>query len=193
MIRFLIPILIIGIAVTGFVLFTSPLLDEIKNLQGEVSAYDEALTNSKELENERDKLTKEYNDIDLENLKKLEKLLPDSVDNIRLILEIEKIAMPYGMGLQDVKYAVTPEEEKGPAAQTVEAEVSSKEYGTWELSFSTQGTYANFVNFLKDLEKNLRIVDVTSVEFASDVGAELPGFTPVYQYTVNVKTYWLKN
>lgn len=193
MIRFLIPILIIGIAAAGFVLFTSPLLDELKSLRGEVEAYNVALNNSKELENERDKLTKQYNDIDPANIDKLQKLLPDSVDNIRLILEIEKIAMPYGMALRNVKYDALADKETKTVVQAGGAPVSSQEYGTWELAFSTTGTYANFVNFLKDLEKNLRIVDVSSVEFSSDIGTEVPGFTPVYQYTITLKTYWLKN
>jgi Tfp pilus assembly protein PilO len=137
-------------------------------------------------------LTKQYNDVEPQNLAKLERLLPDSVDNIRLILEIEKVALPYGMALRNVQYDATVEQaaEAPPAPGEI---TSGKEYGTWELSFTVQGTYTNFVNFMRDLEKNLRIVDVTSVEFNSDRAAEVPGFTSVYQYTVKIKTYWLKN
>lgn len=72
-----------------------------------MASYNEALNNSKALEAERDKLTQKYNSFDPENLSKLQKLLPDNVDNIRLILEIEKIASPYGMVLKNVKYDAT--------------------------------------------------------------------------------------
>lgn len=192
MVKYIIPVILIAMAVTGFTVFTNPLYQEVSGLRGEVAAYDEALDNSKQLENERDKLTQKYNELNPSNLEKLEKLLPDSVDNIRLILEIEKIALPYGMALQDVKYEAKPAEEDPAAGQGSEM-VSSKEYGMWELSFSTQGTYANFVKFLGDLEKNLRIVDVASVQFSSDMGEAVAGFSQVYRYTVQIRTYWLKN
>ena len=41
------------------------------------------------------------------DLIKLQKLLPDSIENIHLILEIEKMASPYGMVLKYVKYNAT--------------------------------------------------------------------------------------
>ena len=104
MFRFLIPTILLGLTVTVFMTLTSPLYSDIQALRETSASYDQALTNSKDLEKERDKLTQVYNSIEPENLNKLQKLLPDNVDNIRLILEIEKIAAPYGMVLRDVKY-----------------------------------------------------------------------------------------
>lgn len=196
MVRFVLPIILIVLAITGFIVFTKPLIAEVQALRGEVASYDEALFNSKRLENERDKLTQKYNTVSPENLSKLEKLLPNSVDNIRLILEIEKVAMPYGMALQDVSYDVTTESAKDASAVVQAGAVAlpeRKDYGIWELSFSTQGTYSNFVNFLRDLERNLRIVDVTVIEFSAGSGPVLPGLQEVYQYSFKIKTYWLKN
>ena len=57
-----------------------------------MTSYNEALNNSKALEDKRDTLTAKYNTIDPNDLIKLQKLLPDNVDNIRLILEIGQIA-----------------------------------------------------------------------------------------------------
>jgi hypothetical protein len=102
MFRLITPIILIGLSITGFLVFVSPLYKEISLLKEQVSSYNQALDNSKALENERDKLTQKYSTIDPVNLDKLTKLLPDNVDNIRLILEIEKIASPYGMILKDV-------------------------------------------------------------------------------------------
>ena len=110
MLQFLMPIIIIGIAVTGFFTFTSPTYEKINTLKAQTSSYDEALNNSKALETERDKLTAKYNTISGENLNRLIKLLPQNVDNIRLILEIEKLAAPFGMVLSDVKYDTSVEE-----------------------------------------------------------------------------------
>lgn len=198
MFRFILPIILIAIAITGFFTLTSPLYKEISLEREKVASYDEALNNSKVLEAERDKLTQKYNSFDSENLSKLQKLLPDNVDNIRLILEIEKIALPYGMVLKDVKYDTveknTIEAQKSGVIQGGKTILPPKDYGTWNLEFSTQGTYNNFINFVKDLESNLRIVDVFSIQFSSNatLGAN-PSLLESYKYDFKVRTYWLKN
>ncbi len=198
MFRFIVPIILIGVALAGFVILTSPLYQEISLKRGEIASYNEALDNSKALENERDKLTKKYNSITPENLEKLQKLLPNNVDNIRLILEIEKVAGPYGMLLKDIKYSPEQKEDKKNTGATTQESVApgalNNNYGTWDLEFSTQGSYTNFINFLKDLENNLRIVDISSIAFSSDTGGG-SSLSPleVYRYSFKIKTYWLKN
>jgi len=201
MFRFATPVILIGIAAGGFFMFTDPLYNDISTIKAEVVSYNEALDNSKSLEAERDKLTQKYNAFDPGNLTKLEKLLPDSVSNIRLILEIEKIASPYGMVLKDVKYdTISTTAATNPATGTqgtiktnTTDQTLNKDYGTWDLEFSTQGTYNNFVNFVKDLESNLRIIDISSVQFASNTGATTTTSSDVYKYVFKIKTYWLKN
>ena len=102
--RFIIPIILIWIAGSFFFVFTNSIYNDVSALNRDVVSYNGALDNSKMFENERDKLTFKYNLINSDNLIKLKKLLPDNVDNIRLILEIGQIALPYGMVLKDVKY-----------------------------------------------------------------------------------------
>ncbi len=201
--RFIMPIILIGIAIAVFFTFTNPIFNDISTLKAQVTSYDEALNNSKALENERDKLTQKYNSINPENLTKLAKLLPENVDNIRLILEIEQIAAPHNMILKDVKYSTPSNANSVTSASssngvlggnTVSKSVP-KDYGIFELEFSTSGTYDNFINFTKDLESNLRIVDISSVEFSSE-GSSSGGkstTSDIYKYNFKIKTYWLKN
>lgn len=203
MTRFIIPIILIGIAVTFFLIFTNPTYNDILTLNKEITSYNEALDNSKMLENERDKLTAKYNAINPENLMKLQKLLPENIDNVRLILEIGQIALPYGMVLKDVKYNVTKKEEtegitaKKTVVQSGTAGKASPNYGIFDLEFSTSGTYNNFINFTKNLESNLRIVDISSVVFSSNTenAVNNPKTNPseIYKYVFKIKTYWLKN
>lgn len=196
MFRFILPIILITAAIAGFFILISPLYNDISLKKGQIASYDEALNNSKALEAERDKLTQKYNSFDPENLTKLQKLLPDNVDNIRLILEIEKIASPYGMVLKDVKYDATSKNDVLVPTTGQEIEkFSRKDYGIWDLEFSTQGTFINFINFIKELEKNLRIVDISSIQFSSSVttlGLN-PSLPEAYKYNFKIKTYWLKN
>jgi len=197
MVKYIFPIILIGAAIAGFLLVTNPLYQDISLQKDQIESYNEALDNSKALEAERDKLTQQYNSFDTENLSKLEKLLPNNVDNIRLILEIEKIASPYGMVLKDVKYNTTSEDSSEQTTSTVQKKDSSnKNYGIWDLEFSTQGTYNNFISFIKEMESNLRIVDISSIEFFSNANSSIginPSAQEVYKYNLKVKTYWLKN
>ena len=198
--RYLLPVILIIISLGIFLGFTNPIFAEIKALRAQVGSYNEALTNSKMLENERDKLAAKYNSIAPENLSRLEKFLPQNVDNIRLILEIEQIAAPYGMTLGNVKYNVDEDkksEEGGvPILPGGGRDEDTRGYGVFDLEFSTTGKYSDFINFTRDLENNLRIVDISSIVFSSDKTI-LVGGKPVpsdeYTYNFKIKTYWLKN
>ncbi len=208
MFRLIIPIILIIGSIAGFSVMVNPAYKESKALQAQIDSYDQALANSRSLENERDKLTQRFNSMSSNDINRLQKLLPDSVDNIRLILEIEKLASPYGMALKDVRYDAKAEDAKknsdagtgaSSAAQGGQGKNTNKEYGSWDLEFTVDGSYNDFLNFLQDLEHNLRIVDVVSVKFSSV--NSLPGKSnnlsitaaDVYRYTFRVKTYWLKN
>ena len=203
MMKFIMPIILIGISVTLFFSYTNPIYSEISGLRAQVTSYNEALSNSQKLESERDKLTTIYNGIDPNNLAKLQKMLPDNVDNIRLILEIEKIAAPYGMVLSNVKYDATNTSTPASPAGTVQGggatatTGTSQDYGIFNLEFSTSGSYNNFISLTKDLESNLRMVDISSISFSSDSvvqSANSKTSSPdTYGYDFKIRTYWLKN
>lgn len=211
MMRFIMPAILIGISITMFFVFTNPMYKDISTYRSEITTYNEALDNSKALENERDKLTAKFNAMDPDNIIKLQKLLPNNVDNIRLILEIEQIALPYGMALKDIKYSVTEPSKTDQSVGVVQGggiiKSVNQDYGVWDLEFSVTGTYNNFLNFTRDLESNLRIVDVSSIQFSSDVNTNTSSQTSgsksssnsssstpeSYKYNFKIKTYWLKN
>jgi len=194
MFKLLIPIILLALAVGTFILFTNPIYQDVKILRAESASFQEALGNSKALENERDKLTQKYNAIDSGDLAKLGKLLPDNVDNIRLILEIEKLALPYGMALREVRYEGGEKKnasgEEGTVSGSAPEAGVPQNYGIWELQFSVTGSYNNFLAFLRSLEQNLRIVDISSIDFGSTSGPI--GQPDVYKYDFTIKTYWLK-
>lgn len=201
MTRFIVPIVIIIAALGLFFSYVNPRYQEIKGLQAQVAAYDNALNNAKQLEETKAQLLATYNDIPQDNIEKLNKLLPDNVDNIRLILEIESIGAKYGMGIKDVQFNADATK-KNQAASPIEAstdqtQLENKDYGVFDMSFSSDGTYPNFVLFMKDLEKSLRLVDVKGVDFASsDATAAAPSFgqsKDVIKYKIDIRTFWLKN
>lgn len=195
--RFVIPSILIALSVISFIVFTDPTYKDIKELKLEAASYNQALDNAKSLQETRDELAAKYNSFDPNDIDRVEKLLPDSVDNIRLIIEIEKIAAKYGMILKQVKYDTFETNATDTAGVTKETKgdalLSNREYGEFELQFSTEGEYSKFLSFLSDLEESLRIVDISNVSFSSTSDITTTGLSSgSYKYDFTVKTYWLK-
>jgi Tfp pilus assembly protein PilO len=189
--RLLTPTILLIIAVLSFVMYTNPAYKDVQKLKAQAGEYNQALSNSQELQAERDALSEKYRSFPQDSLNRLNELLPDSADNIRLIINIQRIAQAYGMTLSAIKFDATASTDK-PANQLAAGSPAaladqSKLYGTFHLEFTTTTNYTNFLKFMKDMETSLRLVDIESIDFmAGDFG------TSNYTYTVKLKTYWLK-
>ena len=158
--------------------YIDPTYTNIQKSQAEKADYDKALANSKELQAQRDALLQKYNAMDKADLDKLSKLLPDNIDNIRLIIDIDNMAKTYGMRIRNFKTDTD--------SKTDTIGKDNARYGTLTLTFTTTASYNTFLAFLHTLEQSLRIIDVTAIQFASSDTNQL------YDYNVTVKTYWLK-
>ncbi len=188
MARFLFPIILIAIAVTSFFTYTNPAYSGaggINDLKAQYQKYDEALSNAKTLKELMGTLAKKRADINPSDLDRLNKLLPDSVNNVRLVLDLNALGAPIGVSIDNVKFEEQKENQGSQDPRAV-AE-SKKDYGTFNIDFSISGTYPGFVNFLGQLDQSLRLLDVSSITFATTDTKD------VYRYDFKVKTYWLKN
>ncbi len=155
----------------------------IKVLRGQVAEYNLAMEKAEELRKVRDDLAKRYNNFTEDQKAQLQKILPDNIDNIRLIIEVnDKIAQAFGMNIRNFRTdaGTTENGDKKPVGK------DNGQYGVLTLSFSTTATYDTFLDFLSALQSSLRIMDVSSIQFSA--GSE----TGVYDYAVTLKTYWLK-
>ncbi len=179
MIRSIIPILLIVIAVGLFFGYIDPTYQNIKKLSVEEDRFNEALNQSKELQSIRNALLSKYNTFSQLDLERLGKMLPDNVDNVRLILDIDSIASKYNMRTRNVTVSGVSLEDTNVigANQSV--------VGSVVLSFSVVASYDNFIRFIKDLEQSLRIVDVMGLSFNATDG-------DAFNFNISIKTYWLK-
>ena len=196
MTRFIFPIILVGLAKGLFLVYTNPTYSDrtnsqsVSSLQITNAGYDEALNNYQKLLARRDELSKKYNDFSPDDRDRLNKLMPDNADNIRLIIDIQKIASQYGMLPRDIAFDPLSGDSQASQAAVSPGSIAAagKDYGTFDLSFSVVGPYSSFLSFLNDLETSLRIIDITSIDFtSSDATAN------AYKYSFKIKTYWLKN
>lgn len=157
--------------------------DSVKPLLAEVAQYDEALTNEALFRQAREQLSEKENSFPVDGRERLAKLLPDTVDSVRLIIDIDNLALKYGLRLKNVKVNT------GGASQTQDLTnmlgADQGKYSAMSLSFSVTAPYENFVAFVKQLERSLRLMDITSIAFNSSEAN-------LYDYNVTIKTYWLK-
>jgi Tfp pilus assembly protein PilO len=188
MIRFIFPTILIIASIVIFVGYTNQNYKEMKELKTLQASYNDALSNSRKLLEVKGALTEKYNSLSDDDRDRLMKLMPDNVENIKLILDIQKIASQYGMLPRDVKFDTVAQVQKDGPLTPQQAQDQNKPYGSFDLEFSVSGTYGNFLSFLRDLEKSLRLVDIISVSFSSSEGG-----SSVYKYTFKIRTYWLKS
>lgn len=176
-------------AIGIFFFYTKPAYDEAQVKRGEIAQYDAALLKATELQERKQALLKRYNEFLPEDRDRLQKLLPDHVDNVRLILDLDNIASRRGMALQNVVVS-TPG--AGQSTQTAVGTISAskQKYDVLTTKFTTQGTYPAFQQLIADLETSLRIVDLVSLRISqSNIEA---GGEPLYSFEVTLRTYWLK-
>lgn len=184
--QFLLPIVLVIISAGAFFTFIDPRYQDIKELQKEKAEYVRISDNTERVRDLRNSLKAKYNAIPAEKLDRLEKLLPPHIDNIRLILDINNIAQRNGnMTIRDIRI------DEGAASTSAGGQISSAGsdlYGSVLFSFSVTTTYDNFKNFMEDIARSLRIIDVTSLSISRVSGVE----GNFYRFNVGIKTYWLK-
>ncbi len=194
------PIILIVLAIGIFFLLIDPNYKQIQVLQVEVAENNKTLDIAKKLSARRDDLRSKFNQISQDEKSQLEKLLPDTVDNVRLIIDINNIAEQFGIVIRDI--SINSEEEAGTKSSTIRSQGSSFEgvieensiqyvdtskIGVISFSFSVSAKYEVFLEFLKQLEESLRIVDIRNIEINRNTSDGV-----FYDYNVTLDTYWLK-
>jgi len=198
--KFILPISLIFISGALFFIVINPLYNDVSLLRQDVAQYNTALDSSKNLQKTLDSLIATYKTIKTEDKERLDHFLPNTVNNIKFILEMEQIASAHSMPIKDIKFEApksqTSSSNNGASSGVVVGDLStSVPYGVFPISFTTSGDYDTFVLFLKDIESNLRLTDIKSVSFIVPPPSTGPGQTVntnIYTYSLNVETYWLK-
>ncbi len=176
MFKILLPIIIIGVAVGLFFLETQPIMNQIADIEKTRIQLSNAEASSEQYQQLLKEKNVIYNQIDEVNKAKITKFLPDSIDNVKLIIDINQIASDNGMTIRNISIKGNGSSALGP---------DSRPYGVATLGFSVSGPYETFKKFLSSLETSLRLIDVASLSFTA-------GDKNQYEYNLEVKSYWLK-
>jgi len=147
--------------------------------------YVSAMAHAAQLISVRDQLLKQYNAISDSDRSRLDKMIPSTVDNIRLIIDLNSIALRYGFSLSGIKAAATAESSKSSPAAPLAPTGGTPVLDTVTVSFGATAGYDTFIQFLQALESNLRVMDLTRLSVSGGDGG-------LYSFQVQFKTYWLR-
>jgi hypothetical protein len=178
--RFLTPILMLAAAVGMFFLFINPHYKTITELRAQALEYDNAIERAQAVVAKKDQLLAKKNAFNPEDIKRLQKMLPDNVDAVRLIIDLNGLANKYNSSIQDIKLT----QDNTQTQQTVGA--PTQLYTSSLVGFTVSMNYDQFLSYLKDIEKSLRLLDIAAITFKPEDNSS------VYKYGITLKAYALK-
>lgn len=172
-------LLLLGVALVYTVAF--PYYDKIMVLRGQSDQYKTTLQDITNLTKRRDDLSVVYQNLPQEEVKRLEKVLPDNVDTVNLAMNFDSIAAKYGVSIKKIS---TVDRSSESGVEIVQS-VGNGLYEPVTVVFSFVAGYEDFRSFIADIEQSLRIIDIKSIAFESSE-------TGLYDFSLEVETYWLK-
>lgn len=174
------PFIFIALSVGIFYVFVDPVYNQIQEVQDKVDENNELIDLSNRLIEERDELQERYTRIGPDEREKLSKILPDTVDNVRLIIDMGNIAESRsGIDLSGINVQETNDQ----GSKITDRDTGN--YGTIGISFSLSARYDMFKELLNQFETTMRLVDITSFSVSAGDGV-------FYNYSVSLDTYWLR-
>lgn len=176
----ILPALALMIAVGIFFVYVSPTWSgSIADAKTAISADEDALKAANDYTTRVKELTDQKSSIDQESISRLATFLPDTVDNVGLILDLNTLAARSGVSLSNIDVAV-------PSASTVtKPGAVQNPVSSVDLKLSAVGTYTAFQSFMAGIEKSARLLDIKDLAVkGSDTG--------VYSYDMTIRLYWLR-
>jgi hypothetical protein len=185
--------ILIILAVGIYGTYTRGVWTEVTAIKATNDTYASAIDNAEKLISKRDQVLKSYNNISSDDRDRIDSMIPNTVDNIRLIIDLNSIALQHGFSLKNITAVTdTSSSASGKGSQVVPSNANASSLSisiptldTVTVSFSASAPYNQFISFLQDMESSLRIMDITHLTVsANDTGT--------YDYSVQLSTYWLR-
>jgi Tfp pilus assembly protein PilO len=137
------------------------------------------------------KLLAKYSEISPENIARLNKILPERIDVVRMIMDIDSLTTKHKIFIKsfEIPELDSPKKLKTKAPVTPEEEQSAVDSAI--LTVECTGDYHDLKAFLREIESSLSLTDVVSLDIAT---ADLtrPGAVRELTFKVGLQTYWFK-
>lgn len=159
--------------------FAYPFWTEVTMKMEEKTKYQKTIDDVNALNQKKDQILAQIKNISDEDRERIDTFMPSSLDFVKLTSDINEVGSKYGIKIDKVS---SVEKDKSVGNSINEAE-PPKTYNTASISFSFNSSYPNFIKFVNDLEKSLRMLDVKSVIISPTTGSS-------YDFKLDMDTYW---
>ena len=174
--RNIFAIILLAGAIAIFIFYTKPSYDSLQLTLGDrFSSTTKRSSKATQLQTLKQTLLSRYNSFDPNAIARLTTMLPDQVDNIRLILDLDNLAGRYGMALQNVNISSPDTASSGSVVTSIAS--ASEPWDTLTIQFTTHGTYEQFTQFLAALQSSLRLVDLQTLTISGGTDSGTTGST----------------
>src|SRR3989344_2756923 len=153
----LIPVAALVLAIAIFFGYVSPAYSgSVAEARATIKRVQAALDAAELFDQKQNELASAKNAISPDDLAHLETLLPSSVDNVQMILDLTALAARSGILLSNVNVAPLPAAATDPG--TIVAPI-----GSVDLTLTATGSYGAFRSFLTGVERSARLLDLTNL------------------------------
>lgn len=126
-----------------------------------------------------------------EAIDKFDLILPADENKANLLSNLDSLSRANGLSALKISFEDPAKSVPGKS----ETGVESQDYNSQIVKMSLRGNYISFKNFLAAVEKNMRVMDVTVIDFsAGSDSKKIDGQEEIrtYSFNIELKTYYFK-
>ncbi|MCL4405318.1 MAG: type 4a pilus biogenesis protein PilO [Patescibacteria group bacterium] len=157
-----------------------PAYDQVQNLRGEQTGIQTTIAQDQQAVSVVNNLLGQYQSLS-QFRDSISQVLPtaDNMDTAGIVYQIQGLAGSRGLTLQSLTLQNLP-------TQAISSDQLVSPVGSIQISLTLSGPYQNFKAFLGDLETNIRLMDVSSINISGGGSATNSNLV----YAMVVKTYY---
>lgn len=186
--RYILPVLLAIVSSGVALAYIDPFYSSINAGNAKIQQYEGLIADAKTAETKLSKLKETQQNFPSGYDRSLAKILPSSVDPLRLVIDINGIAALRGLHLKGPRVSLESDTKKN---------IGSIRKNT--LTFGINAPYTVFRAFLRDIESDLALQDMSQLSFSSDspssdstpLSEKISPELRIYDYQVSLVTYSL--
>ena len=178
--------------------FVFPLFSSARAIYSDLTQKRQEIEKLKELSGKIGKIEQDYDSIS-EAVEKVLLALPEEKDLPQLLVQLEKIAVNNGLLLESIEFGEISKKEESDFIRSIKdyetLNQSKKMLSTFPNSsvlLKVAGSYSAFKNYISALEKNVRSMDIYSIQFSfSESGMRsLFSDSGIFEFNLGINVYY---
>ncbi len=177
--------------------FVFPLFSSARAIYSDLTQKRQEIEKLKELSSKIGKIEQDYDSIS-EAIEKVLLALPEEKDLPQLLVQFEKIAVNNGLLLESIEFGEISKKEESDFIRSIEdyetLNQSKKMLSTFPNSsvlLKVVGSYSAFKNYISALEKNVRSMDIYSIQFSNDSKMRsLFSDSGIFEFDLGINVYY---